>query len=400
MSRVLMLLDKEFPTDDRVEKEAISLIKNGFEVFLLCPDFGCNPKEEIYNGINIRRFSIKKNTFNKLLGLIQIFPFYKILWLSKVQKIINTHNITIVHIHDLPLCCLINPLKRNSKIKFVADMHENYPAMVSGQEHLKKIPNKYLISIKKWYSLEKKWLHNADLIICTASGMLERLKKQLAGNHNYVLVPNTLDINEFKSSQERRIDIESKLKTGFNILSYGVVSEQRGIQYVIEALSLLKDKIHDIMLVILGDGSYLKTLEAQTQKLNIEKNVLFEGWQEQSSLISYMQNTQITIIPHIKSEHTDNTSPNKLFHFMYFGKPVLASNCNYIQEIVEEENCGIIYPYDNPKELAKAIDHLYSNEKERIEMGGNGYKAIINKYNWHSTIVPMIKEYKNLTGTK
>lgn len=391
-----MLLEKEFPADDRVEKEAVSLIKNGFEVFLLCPDFGDNQKEEDYNGINIHRFSIKKSYFNKLLGLIQIFPLYKILWLNKVQKIISTHNIKIVHIHDLPLCCLINPLKRNNKLKFVADMHENYPAMVSGQEHLKKFPNKYLISIKKWYSLEKNWLRNADLIICTASGMVKRLRRQLVGNHNYILVPNTLNIKEFKSSQERRIDIERRLETGFNILSYGVVSEQRGIQYVIESLSLLKNKIHDIKLIILGDGPYLKTLEDQVQKLNVEKEVLFEGWQEQSSLISYMQNTQITIIPHIKSEHTDNTSPNKLFHFMYYGKPVLASNCNYIQEIVEEENCGIIYTYDNPKELANAITHLYSNEKERNDMGKNGNMAIINKYNWHSTIEPMLKEYKKL----
>ena len=64
-----------------------------------------------------------------------------------------------------------------------------------------------------------------------------------------------------------------------------------------------------------------------------------------------MKNSDICVIPHLKSEHTDNTSPNKLFYFMHFKKPVLASNCNYIQEIVEEENCGMIYEHDNINEL-------------------------------------------------
>ena len=68
-----MLLDKEFPADDRVEKEAVSLIKNGFEVFLLCPDFSDNPKEEFYNGIKIQRYSINKNKVLVFLFQLQTY---------------------------------------------------------------------------------------------------------------------------------------------------------------------------------------------------------------------------------------------------------------------------------------------------------------------------------------
>ena len=110
--------------------------------------------------------------------------------------------------------------------------------------------------------------------------------------------------------------------------------------------------------------------------------------------MSYMENTHVTVIPHIKSEHTDNTSPNKLFHFMYFKKPVLASDCNYIQEIVEEENCGIIYPYNDVNALKTALEELFFNKKKREEMGENGYRAILSKYNWQATIAPMIDKYK------
>lgn len=38
---------------------------------------------------------------------------------------------------------------------YVTDMHENYPAMVAGQEHINKFPNKVLISVKNGTNLKK-----------------------------------------------------------------------------------------------------------------------------------------------------------------------------------------------------------------------------------------------------
>lgn len=391
-----MLLENEFPVDDRVEKEALSLMENGFNVSILCPTFNNQKERETFNGIDVHRFSISKSFFNKLLGLIQLFPFYKNLWKKKAFRIIEKQNINIVHIHDLPLCCLIDPIRKIWQLKIVADMHENYPAMVSGQEHMKRFPNKYVISIKKWYKLEKRWLVNADLIICTASGMIDRLKKEIGEGNNFVLVPNTVDIEKFNKSQKRNSEIESRFVEDFLILSYGVVSEQRGVQYAIGAIDLIKDKIPEVKLLILGDGSYLEELKSQALRLGIEKYIIFEGWQKQSFLISYMKNTDLCIIPHIKSEHTDNTSPNKLFHFMYFKKAVIASNCNYIQEIVEDENCGLIYRYDSVEELAEAIEVLYNDKGQREKMEKNGVEAISLKYNWSTTASSMIQKYKSL----
>lgn len=398
MKSVLMLLENEFPHDDRVEKEALSLIKANFKVYLLCPTFSRQKTLENYNGIEVRRFSINKTVFKKLLGLIQLFPFYKNLWKKKAASIVKKENIDIIHLHDLPLCCLIDSMKAHKHLKFVADMHENYPAMVAGQGHMKRIPNKYLISIKKWYKLERRWLQGADLIICTASGMIRRLQKEIGEYHNFALVPNTVDIEKFKRSQVRDSKIEKRFVDDFLVLSYGVVSEQRGVQYAVRAINILKDRIPEIKLLILGDGAYLNQLNEQVESLKLRKYVIFEGWQKQAHLISYMENTDVCIIPHIKSEHTDNTSPNKLFHFMYFGKPVVASNCNYIQEIVEKEHCGVIYNYDSESEFAESILALYDRKAEREAMGINGLNAIRRKYNWETTASSMVEKYVALSG--
>jgi len=397
MPTILMLLEKEFPQDDRVEKEALSLMKGGFKIILLSPNFSNKPSQESYKGIKIIRFSIKKSHHNKLLGLSQHLPFFRILWYRKSLEILKERKVDVVHVHDLPLCKVGLMLKRKHKLRYVADMHENYPAMVRSQEHARKFPHKLLISISGWYKREKKWLKQADFIICTAKGMIERLKKILGENKTFVLTPNTLFLTEFDESQKSNPEIEKKFLGKFGILSYGVVSEARGIQFLIEAIPIIKEHIDNLLVLIVGEGKYLTVLKEQAHKLGVASWIAFEGWQPQSYLNSYMRNTEIAIIPHIKSEHTDNTSPNKLFMFMHFGKPVVTSNCRYIEEIIEKEECGVVFENGNVAQLAKYIIDLYRDIDKRKLMGSKAKAAIERKYNWEETIKPLVSTYKKIS---
>jgi len=44
--RIGMILDKIFPPDPRVENEAVSLVENGFEVYLFCLKYDYNQLED------------------------------------------------------------------------------------------------------------------------------------------------------------------------------------------------------------------------------------------------------------------------------------------------------------------------------------------------------------------
>jgi len=66
----------------------------------------------------------------------------------------------------------------------------------------------------------------------------------------------------------------------------------------------------------------------------------------------------VAIIPHLKSEQTDNSSPNKLYEYMYLMKPIVASNCNSVKRIVEEGQSGIIYQHESPRDLADKLTSM------------------------------------------
>ena len=100
---------------------------------------------------------------------------------------------------------------------------------------------------------------------------------------------------------------------------------------------------------------------------------------------AYIENSQICVIPHVRSEQTDNSSPNKLFQYMYFKKPLISSDCKSLEKLILEENCGLIFKDRDSKDLANKIIKLYSNSDLRKQLGENGHNSVVSKYNWEAT---------------
>jgi glycosyltransferase involved in cell wall biosynthesis len=93
-----------------------------------------------------------------------------------------------------------------------------------------------------------------------------------------------------------------------------------------------------------------------------------------------MMEADYTLIPHLRSDHTDSTIPHKLFQYMYAGKPIIASDCKPIKRIVNETKSGYIYEADQPGELAKVLQQL--NHDDPGSYVEKGRKWVREKYNW------------------
>lgn len=78
---------------------------------------------------------------------------------------------------------------------------------------------------------------------------------------------------------------------------------------------------------------------------------------------------------------------------MYFGKPVISSNCKSLEKLILAEDCGLIFKDRNSNDLAKKIIDLYKNENLRIALGENGNKSVTVKYNWEVTSAGLLNLY-------
>jgi len=76
--------------------------------------------------------------------------------------------------------------------------------------------------------------------------------------------------------------------------------------------------------------------------------------------------------------------------------PIITSNFPLWKEIVEGNNCGICVNPLEPKEIAEAIEYIMNQSQEAEQMGKNGKKAVLEKYNWGVEEEKLLKIYREL----
>lgn len=386
--KALMVLDHEFPPDIRVEKEIKSLSEIGIEVHLACYTKKGLPAIEKTEYCTIHRVPISEFYYKSSVGALK-FPFYFNFWRRFISRLFLQYHFDVIHIHDLPLGQVGLEMKNKFGANFVLDLHENWPALLSISEHTKTFLGKLLSSDKQWRKYETKVSNAADYIVVVADEMRKRMEKTGTNNSSFYVVPNTLELNSYNK-------FHKKAKNERFILYYaGGLTVHRGVQVVIQSIARLSHEMQ-LELWVVGAGKYRSVLEEMTRNFGVSDRVKFFGWQSQDKVYEYLFKCDAALIPHLKTEHSDNTSPNKIFQYMQAGIPILSTNCNYLRNIIEECQSGLVYEHDNPEDLAHKIEQLYYNKILCSDLGQNGMKAVQEKYNWNNTVKPLLDLYKSI----
>ena len=336
--KICILWKNDYPWDVRIEKFAITLKEAGHDVYLLCSNIKKLPREEIVNYIKIFRSPFSNNN---LINSAISAPFYfNPFWLRMVNKIVKQHNIELIIVRDLPLILIALLIKKIYHIPLILDMAENYPAMYwnrikkGGFSAFKNwfLKNPYLISYIEKYAIKR-----VDHIFVVVKESAKRLISKGANENKISIVSNTPDLKIF---QKKRYNKKKYLQ----IIYIGFIQEGRGIDTVINSLYKIKENNGlAVKFIVIGDGDYLNQLKILVKKQSIEDVVEFKGWMKNTAIPQYIFESDIGIIPHRKTEHTDSTIPNKLFDYMACGKPVIVSNAEPMKRIVKEEKCGLVF---------------------------------------------------------
>lgn len=394
--RIGMILDKPFPPDPRVENEATTLVSQGHDVFLFCLRYHDDEAtHEIINGINICRYLSNKLEY-KLSALVYTIPFYTNIMAKKISHFVKEQNIEILHIHDLQIAGAAFRAIENHQIKTVLDLHENRPEIMKFYTHLQGFPGKYLIQPKTWKQKEEIYCKKATKVVLVT----KEAKKELCARvdiveKNVVVVPNTVRSSFFKE-KVLTLDLEEKYKKSFVLLYIGDTGLRRGLLTAIEAVSILKNKIENIKLVIVGSSKTDTLLKVKVEELGVAKFVDFEGWKNEKLLSSYIKASNVCISPLHRNIHHDTTYANKVFQYLSFSKPVLVSNATAQKNIVEANNAGLVHKDRDVKDFVEKTLQLYNCKDLQNELGKNGKQFIESEFVWEKTSQDLVKMYNQL----
>ena len=81
---------------------------------------------------------------------------------------------------------------------------------------------------------------------------------------------------------------------------------------------------------------------------------------------------------------------------MINGLPIIISNFRLWDDFINKNRCGITVNPLDAQEISKAIEYLIEHRKEAKEMGENGRKAVLEKYNWEIEKDKLYFVYKHL----
>jgi glycosyltransferase involved in cell wall biosynthesis len=397
--RIGMILDHEFPPDIRVENEIIALKNAGFDVYILSLNFGLMPTIDDFHGAKVIRIKANEYLIKKMRALTNtIFNFYPHYWSKKIVKFIKENKIDVLHVHDLYMFDAAFLANKSYNLPVVGDLHENYPAAIMSYNWATKFPNKLLIQPQKWKKLEGKYLKNINGLIVLSNYFKKQLmnKYEFLSDKKIAVYSNMPNLKQFQNYKINKNILNTDDK--FTLFYFGAIAERRGVFTCFKALKELIKKIPEILLLLIGpvDKTDLKRFTEYKNDKAIKNHVIHYTWKDISTLPSYIKKSDVCLSPIIKNGQHESGVANKVFQYMLFERPLLVSNCIPQQKIVEEEICGLIHKSGDAKDLADKVIQLYKNEKLRKEMGENGKKAVIEKYNWENTSKNLIELYEKI----
>ncbi len=388
--KILMLLDHVFPPDTRVENEIKSLAEAGHEVHIACFMKEGKPLLEKTELCTIHRYPISKFMFKASVGILK-FPFYFNYWRKIVKGLFKAERFDVVHVHDLPLAKVGYEAKCKYGVRFVLDMHENWPVLLQLSKHTNTVLGKLLSSNRQWVGYERKMCGLADKVIVVVDEAKTRVCSLGVSPEKVAVVSNTLNVEQFDPIERKEFKTDR-----FRMLYVGGINYHRGIQNVIQAVAILKAKGIDVFFDLVGDGSYLADIKRLIAELNVSDHVTVHGFRHFTQIVDLYESANVALIPHIKSGHTDNTIPHKIFQYMYAEIPMIVSNCDPLVRIVDETHSGVSYRYDQPEELAAIIERFQRHPDGLNDYIKKGRQAVIDKYNWAVDGARLVELYRQL----
>src|SRR5581483_3556332 len=100
------------------------------------------------------------------------------------------------------------------------------------------------------------------------------------------------------------------------------------------------------------------------------------------SLAAFYQHCHVGLLPFLDTPHVRITMANKLFDYMAAGIAVLGSDLPPIRRILAETGAGVLSRPGDPDSIAQRLIELFRDSERRGELGGNGRRAVAEKYRW------------------
>jgi glycosyltransferase involved in cell wall biosynthesis len=183
----------------------------------------------------------------------------------------------------------------------------------------------------------------------------------------------------------------------FIILMPGRLTYWKGQENFIESLNILIEDYNftNFEAIMLGSDQgrtvYRKKLINLVERYNLNKKIKFINHCKEMPLAYSL--ADVVVSASIEPEAFGRVSVEA----QSMGKPIIASNIGGSKETILNKKTGLLYQFDDPRELAKSLNTVIQLTQDELKsMGNEGRKNITKKFDVETMCDTNLNEYKKL----
>jgi colanic acid/amylovoran biosynthesis glycosyltransferase len=174
--------------------------------------------------------------------------------------------------------------------------------------------------------------------------------------------------------------------THVKILSVADLVAPKGLEYLIQACKILKDRGYALSCELIGgrvamETNYYISLQKLRKRLSLEKEVAFLGKRPFDDVLKKYGEVDIFVLPAVVARHGGrDITPNAIIEAMAMKLPVVSTTSGAIAEVIEDGVSGILVPPRDVEALAEAIIRLTNDPTLRTWLGDNARKRVEERF--------------------
>lgn len=174
--------------------------------------------------------------------------------------------------------------------------------------------------------------------------------------------------------------------------------EKKGPLKTIKAFNIVLKNCPSAKLVMIGDGELLQDAFDLVKQLHIEDSVEFKGVMTQLQIAEEFSNATVFVQHSITTDQNDSEgTPLTIMEAMCSGLPIISTKHAGINELVTDNETGYLVDEGDVNKMAEKMLFLIENKEKAKELGENGSRIFIEKYNLQSyteNLFQLLKQQK------
>jgi glycosyltransferase involved in cell wall biosynthesis len=208
--------------------------------------------------------------------------------------------------------------------------------------------------------LAKRIYRAANHIVALSPGMKEGIVRAGIPPEKVTVIPNGCDLELFRPDTDgRRVRERLGLGDRFVALYFGAMGRANGLDYVLDAASVLRDRgEHRIVIVLHGDGGDRTRLQARVSAERLENVVFSDVVPDKAAVAEIVAAADVCLTIYSSTTRETGWSPNKMFDALAAGRPVLINVPGWLRDTIEGNRCGRFVDPQRAESLADTLAAL------------------------------------------